>query len=149
MIAHNLAEKFRRALRNGTGATFSNADLRALGRMGVLLVLAEEEARELCGEPADLALPIASAAVVGAAGGSRVKSHSQATAVEQEVSDRPFSPKTLAARWSCSATKIRSMCHSGELASFTQGKMIRIAAAEVARFEGQAAPAHGAIEAKV
>jgi hypothetical protein len=52
MSAHAIASKFRRALRNGTGANFTNDELGELGRMGVLVMLAEIEARELCGEPA-------------------------------------------------------------------------------------------------
>lgn len=51
MTAHRIASKFRRALRNGTGANFTNDELRELGRMGVPMMLAEAEARELCGEP--------------------------------------------------------------------------------------------------
>lgn len=51
---------------------------------------------------------------------------------------RPFSPETLAKRWACSAEKVRLMCHAGELASFRLGKLIRIPAAEVERFECQA-----------
>lgn len=52
MSAQAIASKFRRALRNGTGANFTNDELRELGRMGVLVMLAEVEARELCGGPA-------------------------------------------------------------------------------------------------
>lgn len=55
MSVQAIASKFRRALRNGTGANFTNDELRELGRMGVLVMLAEVEARELCGEP--IALP--------------------------------------------------------------------------------------------
>lgn len=50
MTAHSIASKFRRALRNDTGATFTNEQLRELGRLGVLRMLAEIEAQELCHE---------------------------------------------------------------------------------------------------
>lgn len=53
---------------------------------------------------------------------------------------RPYSPQTLAARWGCSAEKIRIMCKNGELASFTLGKLIRIPAGEVERYECQSTP---------
>jgi excisionase family DNA binding protein len=53
------------------------------------------------------------------------------------VSNRPFSPETLASHWGCSAEKIRIMCKRGELASFRLGKLIRIPAAEVERYECQ------------
>ncbi|CAB5222840.1 hypothetical protein UFOVP368_37 [uncultured Caudovirales phage] len=62
MTAHSIASKFRRALRNETGATFTNDQLRELGRLGVLRMLAEIEAQELCHEkpaPTD-ATPIGS-----------------------------------------------------------------------------------------
>jgi excisionase family DNA binding protein len=48
---------------------------------------------------------------------------------------RPFSPETLAERWGCSAEKVRQMFHQGELAGFRLGKLIRIPANEVERFE--------------
>jgi excisionase family DNA binding protein len=48
---------------------------------------------------------------------------------------KPFSPETLAERWGCSAEKIRQMFHQGELAGFRLGKLIRIPANEVERFE--------------
>lgn len=50
---------------------------------------------------------------------------------------RPYSPETLAAHWGCSAEKIRIMCKRGELGSFRLGKLIRIPAAEVERYECQ------------
>ena len=53
---------------------------------------------------------------------------------------KPYSPDTLAERWGCSAGKIRAMCHAGQLASFTLGKLIRIPAAEVERIECQNTP---------
>ena len=53
---------------------------------------------------------------------------------------RPYSPQTLADRWGCSAEKVRTMCKTGELASFTLGKLIRIPAAEVERYECQSTP---------
>ena len=48
---------------------------------------------------------------------------------------RPFSPETLAERWTCSAEKIRQMYRAGELAGFRLGKLIRIPAIEVERIE--------------
>jgi excisionase family DNA binding protein len=51
--------------------------------------------------------------------------------------NRPYSPQTLAQRWGCSAEKIRRMYRNGELAGFELGKLIRIPAAEVERFECQ------------
>jgi excisionase family DNA binding protein len=56
-----------------------------------------------------------------------------------KVSDiaRPFSPETLAERWACSPEKVRRMYHDGELVGFRLGKLIRIPAAEVERFECQ------------
>jgi len=56
------------------------------------------------------------------------------------MTDRPFSPETLAARWGCSAMKVRTMYHDGELAGFRLGKLIRIPAAEVERYECQNTP---------
>ncbi|NVD45719.1 excisionase family DNA-binding protein [Altererythrobacter sp. HHU K3-1] len=56
---------------------------------------------------------------------------------------RPYSPETLAARWGCSAEKVRLMYHAGELAGFRLGKLIRIPAAEVDRYECQNTPSHG------
>jgi excisionase family DNA binding protein len=48
---------------------------------------------------------------------------------------RPFTPETLAERWSCSAEKVRQMIHRGELAGFRLGKLFRIPAVEVERYE--------------
>lgn len=131
MPAHALAEKFRRALRNGTGATFTNADLRYLGRLGVLVLLAEVEAQELCGTPVDAAF---SKPEDGPLPNRRERVRRP---TPESGGGNAYSPQTLAERWSCSAQKVRAMCRSGELASFTYGKLIRISAAEVARFEGQ------------
>src|SRR5690606_34523369 len=49
--------------------------------------------------------------------------------------ERPFTTATLALRWSCSDQHIRDMIARGELVCFRLGKLIRIAAAEVARIE--------------
>lgn len=51
------------------------------------------------------------------------------------MTDKPYSPQTLAKHWGCSAEKIRIMCRDGELACFTLGKLIRIPASEVGRVE--------------
>jgi excisionase family DNA binding protein len=48
---------------------------------------------------------------------------------------KPFSPETLAERWGCSAEKVRQMVHRGELRGFRLGKLIRIKAIEVERYE--------------
>ena len=50
---------------------------------------------------------------------------------------RPYSPETLAERWGCSSEKIRGMYHAGELSGFRLGKLIRIPADEVERYECQ------------
>lgn len=48
MTYQTIAKKFRRALRNGTGATFTLDQLRQLAEAGVLKHLAELESDELC-----------------------------------------------------------------------------------------------------
>jgi excisionase family DNA binding protein len=53
---------------------------------------------------------------------------------------RPYSPETLADRWGCSAEKVRIMYRNGELPGFRLGKLIRIPAAEVERYECQNTP---------
>lgn len=53
------------------------------------------------------------------------------------VPARPYSPETLADRWGCSAEKVRLMYRGGELAGFRLGKLIRIPASEVERYECQ------------
>lgn len=50
---------------------------------------------------------------------------------------KPFSPQTLAQRWDCSAEKIRRMYRDGILPGFQLGKLVRIPAAAVERFECQ------------
>lgn len=56
---------------------------------------------------------------------------------------RPYSPETLAERWACSAEKIRTMYRDGELSGFRLGKLIRIPANEVERYECQTTHSHG------
>lgn len=51
------------------------------------------------------------------------------------MSERPYSPATLADRWGCSAETVRQMCRRGELSWFSLGKLIRIPASEVERVE--------------
>ena len=51
------------------------------------------------------------------------------------MNEQPYTPETLAERWDCSAEKIRQMCHRGELPAFRLGKLIRIRAIEVERYE--------------
>ena len=50
---------------------------------------------------------------------------------------KPYSPQTLAERWGCSDQKIRNMIEDRELAGFRLGKLIRIPASEVERYECQ------------
>ncbi|MCW1431351.1 hypothetical protein [Novosphingobium sp. JCM 18896] len=50
MTAQTIASKFRRALRNGTGATFTLEQMQELAGFGVLKMLATKEADELCPE---------------------------------------------------------------------------------------------------
>ena len=50
---------------------------------------------------------------------------------------KPYSPETLADRWGCSAEKVRLMYRAGELPGFRLGKLIRIPANEVERYECQ------------
>ena len=50
---------------------------------------------------------------------------------------RPFTPETLAERWTCSAEAIRQMCKRGELAHFRLGKLYRIPAVAVEEIECQ------------
>ena len=47
MIAHQIAEKFRRAIRNDTGAAFTHAQLLWMAQNGLLLLLAKAEIEEL------------------------------------------------------------------------------------------------------
>lgn len=54
--------------------------------------------------------------------------------------ERPYSPERLAERWGCSAEKVRRMYHDRELAGFRLGKLIRIPAVEVERYECQNTP---------
>ena len=53
MSVQNIAAKYRRALRNQTGATFSLEQLEELAGYGVLELIARIEAQELC--PAKIA----------------------------------------------------------------------------------------------
>jgi excisionase family DNA binding protein len=53
-----------------------------------------------------------------------------------EMTDRPFSPETLAERWGCSARHVRNLIKRGDINAFQLGgKLWRISAAEVARIE--------------
>jgi excisionase family DNA binding protein len=50
--------------------------------------------------------------------------------------ERPYTPETLAERWGCSAAHVRKMIRKGDLPAFTiGGKLLRIAVAEVERYE--------------
>jgi excisionase family DNA binding protein len=48
---------------------------------------------------------------------------------------RPYSVAQLADRWGCSDSMIRKLINQGLLQAFNIGVLIRIAAAEVERFE--------------
>lgn len=51
---------------------------------------------------------------------------------------KPFTPQSLAARWDCSAEKIRAMVRAGDLRAARLGpKLIRIPVSEVERIECQ------------
>ncbi len=53
------------------------------------------------------------------------------------MSEKPYTPETLAERWGCSSEKVRQMYHRGQLKAFRLGKLIRIPAIEVQRYECQ------------
>ena len=48
---------------------------------------------------------------------------------------RPFTPETLAERWDVTATTVRNLCQSGELAHFRLGRQYRIPAKIVEEIE--------------
>lgn len=48
---------------------------------------------------------------------------------------RPFTPQTLAERWECTPQHIRDLIDEGKLKSFRLGRLIRIPAAQVQRYE--------------
>lgn len=52
MTAQAINSKLRRALRNETGATLTNQQIRELAGLGVLNMLADKELNELCPETA-------------------------------------------------------------------------------------------------
>ena len=57
----------------------------------------------------------------------------------RELPFRPFTPETLAQRWGCSSKHVRNMVKRGELQAFRLGgKLLRISAEEVGRYECQA-----------
>jgi excisionase family DNA binding protein len=64
-----------------------------------------------------------------------VSNQSAGEPVQSARSRQPYTPETLAERWSCSAEKVRQMIHRGELAGFRLGKLFRIPAVEVERYE--------------
>jgi hypothetical protein len=49
---------------------------------------------------------------------------------------KPFTPKSLAARWECSEQHIRDLITGGDVRAFRLGSLLRISAAEVWRIEG-------------
>ena len=48
MTAHSIPSKLRRAIKNGTGVTFNNSQVREFGELGILEDLMSIEAEELC-----------------------------------------------------------------------------------------------------
>jgi len=53
-----------------------------------------------------------------------------------EVSERPYTPESLAERWECSPQHVRKMLADGRLKGFKLGnKMWRISTSEVAKVE--------------
>jgi excisionase family DNA binding protein len=50
---------------------------------------------------------------------------------------RPYSVAQLADRWGCSDSMIRKLIKQGQLQAFNIGVLMRISAAEVARYEAQ------------
>ena len=54
---------------------------------------------------------------------------------QNEMAERPYTVATLAERWQCSDQHIRDLIHKGELSCFRAGRLIRIPASEVERFE--------------
>lgn len=59
---------------------------------------------------------------------------------------RPFTPATLAERWSCSERHVRNLIRDGRIAAFRVGTLWRISAAEVERFEAVPPPGDAAKE---
>lgn len=57
---------------------------------------------------------------------------------------RPYSVAQLADRWGCSGNVVRKLINQGELQCFKIGALIRVAAAEVERFEKMPAPVNRA-----
>ncbi len=50
-------------------------------------------------------------------------------------SPRPFTPTTLAERWSCSERHIRTLVSRGDLAAFRVGSLLRISVVAVENYE--------------
>lgn len=53
---------------------------------------------------------------------------------------KPYTPETLAERWSCTPDHVRRLCRRGGLTFFKLGKHIRIPFDEVERYESAPAP---------
>ena len=49
--------------------------------------------------------------------------------------DQPYKPEGLAERWQCSARYVRKLLENGSLKGFRLGKLWRIPACEVERYE--------------
>ncbi|MCB1958299.1 MAG: excisionase family DNA-binding protein [Rhodocyclaceae bacterium] len=47
----------------------------------------------------------------------------------------PYTPKSLAERWSCSSETVRQLCKSGQIESFRVGRQFRIPSHEVEEYE--------------
>lgn len=55
----------------------------------------------------------------------------------------PFSPRSLAQRWGCSAATIRNLVNSGQLKHFKVGTKIRVPFGEVERWEASGTVSQG------
>ncbi|MBU0726413.1 MAG: helix-turn-helix domain-containing protein [Alphaproteobacteria bacterium] len=52
-----------------------------------------------------------------------------------DVSQRPYTPETLAERWGCSHQHIRDLVRTGKLPAFRVGRLIRVRREDVETFE--------------
>jgi len=125
--AQDIIDGIRRAIRKGTGVTFTHDQLVEMARLGILHNLAQLEADEIC----------RSIGVAPPGTEPRAVRAEPATPDEPRQGEPPpnYSPRTLAERWSCSDGLIRKLIKEGRLAAFRHGNLIRISAAEVARYE--------------
>jgi len=127
-----ITDKVRRALRNRAGASFSFEQLKIMTQYGILHELARLEADEFCRAVAVEPTKPEHALVAHSA-----HAH-EANPSEAQPEPPAYSVAMLAERWGCSGALIRKMIKQGKLEKVQFGSLIRISAAEVARFESQA-----------